>query len=89
MDIGAFEKGNSVLKFVFISLVYRSRTTHIMPHEQPNNPSSANHSPLPAEPLVTLDNFVRLKESQQEFLAWLEATEQKAEIDGYTYRKIR
>lgn len=39
--------------------------------------------------LAALDNFVRLQQSQVEYLAWLESNEQKAGLDGYIYRQIR
>lgn len=36
-----------------------------------------------------LENFVRLQQSQEDFLAWLNASEQLAVVDRYNYRKIR
>jgi hypothetical protein len=38
---------------------------------------------------AALENFVRLKQSQTDFLAWLDTSEQQASVDRYTYRKIR
>jgi hypothetical protein len=40
--------------------------------------------------LSGLESFVRLQESQEEFLKWLESSEKKdPEMDRYVYKKIR
>jgi hypothetical protein len=59
-----------------------------------NSESTPNTAPLKKAPslqneLAALDNFMRLKQSQAEYLLWLEASEKKEELDGYTYRQIR
>lgn len=65
-----------------------------MSTEHPDSPQSAPVQPHPValEALETealLESYVRLQQSQVEFLAWLDATEHEAEIDRYIYRKIR
>jgi|GEM_PF-2910090 len=44
---------------------------------------------LSLEDMAAVENFVRLRQSQEEYLAWLEASENKPEMDRYSYRKIR
>lgn len=45
--------------------------------------------PSPAD-LAGVENFVRLQESQEEFLKWLESSEKKnPELDRYSYKKVR
>jgi len=38
---------------------------------------------------ASLENHVRLQQSQSEFLDWLNTNEQLAVVDRYSYRKIR
>ena len=38
---------------------------------------------------AAVENFVRLQQSQTDFLAWLDTNEQQAVVDRYNYRKIR
>jgi hypothetical protein len=57
-------------------------------HPSHAEPSQQADAATPQE-LASMDNFVRLQQSQLEFMAWLDATEKTAEIDRYTYRKIR
>lgn len=54
----------------------------------PLRPSLEKHAPILSD-LSPLENFVRLQQSQAEYLAWLESKEKKADIDGYVYRQIR
>lgn len=45
---------------------------------------------LPVVPLSSLETHVKLQQSQEEFLAWLDACEQRqADHDGYQFKKIR
>jgi hypothetical protein len=44
---------------------------------------------MPSPEVASLENFVRLQQSQSEYLAWLEANEKRPEMDRYFYRKIR
>lgn len=40
--------------------------------------------------LASLENHVRIQESQEEFLKWLETSEKKnPELDRFFYKKIR
>lgn len=48
----------------------------------------ADSQEAPSE-LAVLDHFLRLHQSQWEFLAWLNATEAKCNVGRETYRKIR
>ncbi len=43
----------------------------------------------PLEELAALENFVRLQQSQAQYLEWLEAHEQTARLNGYIYKQIR
>lgn len=55
-------------------------------------PSLSNASipvPLSLSDTAALDNFMRLQQSQEEFLAWLNTNERLAVVDRYNYRKIR
>lgn len=54
----------------------------------PSLSSLEKHSPVLSD-LAALDNFVRLQQSQAEYLAWLENKERKTDLDGYIYRQIR
>lgn len=36
-----------------------------------------------------MENFVRLRDAQDEFLKWLESGEKSKKVDRYVYRKIR
>lgn len=57
---------------------------------EPSKPSVNLAPPLVSlEDMAAVENFVRLRQSQEEYLAWLEATEKKPEVDRYIYRKIR
>lgn len=38
---------------------------------------------------ASLENHLRLQQSQEDFLKWLEANEVRKEIDQYAYKKIR
>ena len=38
---------------------------------------------------ASLENHLRLQQSQEDFIKWLEANEVRHEIDQYSYKKIR
>lgn len=38
---------------------------------------------------ASLENHLRLQQSQEDFLKWLEASEVRHDIDQYSYKKIR
>lgn len=53
-------------------------------HKQPDL-----HLVSTLEELAALENFVRLQQSQAQYLEWLEINEQTAGLDGYIYKQIR
>lgn len=57
--------------------------------ESPQNTAPLKKAPPLQSELAALDNFVRLQQSQAEYLAWLDVSEKKAALDGYIYRQIR
>ncbi|WP_373532267.1 hypothetical protein [Vampirovibrio sp.] len=57
--------------------------------ESTQNASTPKNNVSSLGELATLDHFLRLQQSQAEYLAWLEANEQTAGLDGYMYRQIR
>ncbi|WP_303673977.1 hypothetical protein [Vampirovibrio chlorellavorus] len=61
-----------------------------MKPQEPNT-DTQNGVPLsvPLMELAALENFVRLQQSQAQYLEWLEANEQKAGLNGYIYKQIR
>ncbi len=60
---------------------------------KPQEPHTHNQNTIPLastlEELAALENFIRLQQSQAQYLEWLEANEQKAGLDGYIYKQIR
>lgn len=60
---------------------------------KPQEPQTQNQNSIPMastlEEVAALENFVRLQQSQAQYLEWLEANEQKAGLDGYIYKQIR
>lgn len=54
----------------------------------PLQPSLSKHAPVLSD-LASLDNFVKLQQSQAEYLAWLEKQERISNLDGYIYRQVR
>lgn len=38
---------------------------------------------------AAMENFVRLQESQEEFLKWFDSAARKPDVDRYAYKKIR
>ncbi|HEY9745236.1 MAG TPA: hypothetical protein V6C99_03350 [Oculatellaceae cyanobacterium] len=38
---------------------------------------------------AALENHLRLQQSQEDFLKWLEASEMRQDIDQYAFKKIR
>ncbi len=56
-----------------------------MSSQEPAN----NAASSPPVEMAALENFIRLQQSQKEYLVWLEANEKKAVLDGYVYRQIR
>lgn len=55
------------------------------PHINGSQPANATA----ASDNAAMENFVRLQQSQTEFLAWLNTNEKLAIVDRYNYRKIR
>ena len=55
----------------------------------PHNAQSSTPTAATTADSAAMVNFARLQLSQAEFLAWLDANEQSAEVDHYNYRKIR
>jgi hypothetical protein len=51
--------------------------------------STLHTSTATLEENAAIENFVRLQQSQTEFLDWLNTNEKLAIVDHYTYRKIR
>lgn len=55
-----------------------------------NKAKKARESVLPTVPAVNLEAHIKLQQSQEEFLKWLESCEaNSAEHDGYSYKKVR
>ncbi len=55
----------------------------------PHNAQSSTPKAVTIADSAAMVNFARLQLSQAEFLAWLDASEQTADVDRYIYRKIR
>jgi len=60
-----------------------------MREQYPSLNKSSIPAPLSLSDTAALENFVRLQQSQEEFLAWLNTNERLAVVDRYNYRKIR
>jgi hypothetical protein len=60
-----------------------------MSAEQSNNPVNLAPPAVSLSDMAAVENFLRLRQSQEEFLAWLESCEKKPHVDQYIYRKIR
>lgn len=57
------------------------------PHSQTAQPGSPQMVSL--EEKAALESFVRLQQSQAQYLEWLELHEKKSGLDGYIYKQIR
>jgi hypothetical protein len=49
----------------------------------------AKQDVMAIEQSASLENHLRLQQSQEDFIKWLEASEVRHEIDQYSYKKIR
>jgi len=55
-----------------------------------NKSKKARESVIPSVPVVNMDAHVKLQQSQEEFLKWLDDCEKhSSEHDGYSYKKVR
>jgi hypothetical protein len=57
--------------------------------EQSKKPVDLTPPPICLADVAAMENFVRLRQSQEAYLAWLKAGENKPDMDCYIYRKIR
>jgi hypothetical protein len=60
-----------------------------MRDNHPNSGTSSLPGAITLADTAALENFVRLQQSQEAFLEWLDTSEQQALVDRYNYRKIR
>lgn len=55
------------------------------PHPRPQSVLDATD----LSPQAAMENFVRLHQSQNDYLKWLEDSFRKPHVDSYVYKKIR
>lgn len=60
-----------------------------MSSESSKQSASQSSPSVSLSDLAAVENFLRLRQSQEEYLAWLESCENKPDVDQYSYRKIR